>query len=105
MIFDFPLWRPTTDRYTYARDKPFVLAARAEVPHDPIQDGHYFLKVSADSDLLVRVAQDGAVLIDGRTLMQWACIHSPFSMVPTTTTQGDDPGAHGAADGERGGVR
>lgn len=31
-------------RYTYAADKPFLLAARAAVPHDPIQDGHYFLK-------------------------------------------------------------
>lgn len=59
MTFDSTHWRPTTDRYTYARDKPFVLAARAEVPHDPIQDGHYFLKVSVESDLVSRRPRRG----------------------------------------------
>lgn len=29
--------------HSYAREKPFILAARAVLKHDPIQDGHYFL--------------------------------------------------------------
>ncbi len=35
---DHSLW------YTYAADKPFVLAARAVLDGDPIRDGHYFLR-------------------------------------------------------------
>ena len=33
-------------RYTYSAAKPFLLAGRAAVEGDPIQDGHYFLKVA-----------------------------------------------------------
>lgn len=52
------------DRYTYAATKPFVLAARAVVPHDPIQDGHYFLKASRGSLVLFVVMGQWNVVID-----------------------------------------